>query len=79
MMQFKCVAVTHVLTHTSIVGFRPKAAVLRDHLRRLRRLPRHELECKAAPDGDNYNRIAPDACSGLVWEDDSQIVELVFR
>lgn len=30
-------------------------------------------------DIDNFNKLALDACSGLLWEDDSQIVELTLR
>ena len=34
------------------------------------------LRREAKEDIDNFNKLAFDACTGMVWEGDSQIVEL---
>lgn len=34
---------------------------------------------KRRRDLDNFNKIILDSCTGIIWDDDSQIVELVLR
>lgn len=31
------------------------------------------------PDGDNYLKAAQDACNGVVWKDDAQVVDCTIR
>lgn len=31
------------------------------------------------PDGDNYLKAAQDACNGIVWKDDAQVVDCTIR
>ena len=31
------------------------------------------------PDADNYVKSVTDACTGIIWKDDSQVVELLVR
>jgi crossover junction endodeoxyribonuclease RusA len=34
---------------------------------------------KRRRDVDNFNKIILDSCTGLLWKDDSQIIELTIR
>lgn len=41
--------------------------------------PRSNIGTKRRQDVDNFNRLALDACSGLMWANHSQILEFTLQ
>ena len=66
-----------LIVHIDIFKKPPKS--ISDRVKNRASLKNETMRPITKPDADNYVKSVTDACTGIIWKDDSQVVELLVR
>ena len=66
-----------LIVHIDIFKKPPKS--ISDRVKNRASLANETMRPITKPDADNYVKSVTDACTGIIWKDDSQVVELLVR